>query len=180
MEWKDIGKTIGKIAPLLGTALGTPAVGGVIGLVCEALGLDADSEPEKVLRAIQSDPAAVVKLKELELNSKAQLQRLILASEQAHLEDRQNARQREINISKATGGRDIQLYILAWVNVVGFFGTVITVIAIDLPVGEVAKSALLMLLGALIASYKDVIGYFFGSSKSSSDKTKLMAATRQP
>ena len=33
----------------------------------------------------------------------------------------------------------------------------------------------LPLLGGLVAGFTQVLGYFFGSSKSSSDKTKLLA-----
>jgi len=49
------------------------------------------------------------------------------------------------------------------------------VIFADMPESEVAKTALAMLFGALIGGYKDVLGYFFGSSKSSSDKNKILA-----
>jgi hypothetical protein len=44
-----------------------------------------------------------------------------------------------------------------------------------MPDSEVARTALAMLFGALIAGYRDVLGYCFGSSKGSSDKNALLA-----
>lgn len=92
-----------------------------------------------------------------------------------YLQDRQNARQADVDKTKATGSRDFNLYFLAWVNVGGFFAVLVAVIICDMPTTEVAKTALAMLFGALITGYKDVLGYFFGSSKSSADKTTLLA-----
>lgn len=42
-------------------------------------------------------------------------------------------------------------------------------------VKEAAKDALLILIGVVSASYKDVYGYFFGSSASSDRKTELLS-----
>jgi hypothetical protein len=175
MEWKDVGNAVKKFAPLLGTVLGGPVTGGAVSLICNAFGLGDDAQPQDVLQALTTNPEAALKLRQIESDNQVELQRLILASEQAHLQDRQNARQREVDLAKALGNREWTLYILAWINVAGFFGMIVTVILADLPDSEVAKSALLMLFGALVASYKDTIGYFFGTSKSSSDKTKLIA-----
>lgn len=65
-EWKDIGKKIiGMGAPVLGAALLGPAGGAAAGaLVAKLFG--ADATPSAIDAAIQADPNAIIKLKELE------------------------------------------------------------------------------------------------------------------
>ncbi len=76
MDWKDIAGVVGKAAPIIGTILGGPLGGAVGGLVSSALGVD--NTPDAVSAAIAADPTMLEKLKEAELNSKVQLQQLIV------------------------------------------------------------------------------------------------------
>ena len=74
MDWKDVGKFVAKAAPVLGGVLGGPAgaaAGAAGNLVASALG--AEPEPEKVHAAIEADPEALVKIKELEFSYKERL-----------------------------------------------------------------------------------------------------------
>jgi len=77
--WKTIGKTIGGVAPILGTIVGGPAGTLVGGLIGSALGVDGN-DPDAVLTAIQ-DPAQLARLRELELNNKAHLESLAIQAE---------------------------------------------------------------------------------------------------
>ncbi len=77
--WKTIGKTIGGVAPLLGTIVGGPAGTLVGGLIGSALGVDGN-DPAAVQSAI-SDPAQLARLRELELNNKAHLETLAIQAE---------------------------------------------------------------------------------------------------
>lgn len=182
MDWKDVGKAVKRFAPMLGTVIGGPiggVAGGAVSLLCSAFGIEEEDaqDPAKVMAKIQMDPQWQVKLAEIESNNEIELQRLALQSDQAYLADRQSARTADVEKTKATGNRDTNLYVLAWVVVVGFFGLIGVLVFKQIPdSNEVAKVALPMLFGALIAGFKDVLGYFFGSSKSSSDKTKLLVA----
>lgn len=81
MDWKDIAGVVGKAAPLLGTLLAGPTGATVGGIVASALGTSAS--PAEVAQAL-GDPAAVVKLRELELAQQAKLQEL--AADQAKAE----------------------------------------------------------------------------------------------
>jgi outer membrane lipoprotein SlyB len=84
MNWKDIAGVVGKAAPIVGGILGGPAGSAVGALVATALGTDAT--PDAVSAALLQDPAAAVKLKELEVNSRIQLQQLAVAAEQNRLQ----------------------------------------------------------------------------------------------
>ncbi|WP_258292100.1 hypothetical protein, partial [Escherichia marmotae] len=66
MEWKDIAGIVGKAAPIVGGLIGGPAGAAVGGLVASALGTEAT--PDAISRALETDPQAAVKLKELEVN----------------------------------------------------------------------------------------------------------------
>jgi hypothetical protein len=181
MDWKDVGKAVGKAVPLLGTVLGGPvgaAAGGVVSVVCQALGIENDNAaPEKVIQAIRQDPQGVlVKLKEIESAERITLRKMALDEDHMYLTDRQSARSADVEKTKATGSRDINLYVLSWVVIAGFFVLVGILIFKQIPdSNQTAKVALPMLFGALISGFKDVLGYFFGSSKGSSDKTALLA-----
>ncbi len=95
MDWKDIAGVVGKAAPIIGTILGGPLGGAVGGLVSSALGVD--NTPDAVSAAIAADPTALEKLKEAELNSKVQLQQLIV-------QQTQNEQQYQLGVFQAEAG----------------------------------------------------------------------------
>ena len=63
--------------------------------------------------------------------------------------------------------KEIYMYVLGGLVVTGFFGIVIFKVI----QGEDVQ----LETGALIAAFGTVVGYFYGSSKSSADKTKLLS-----
>jgi len=63
--WDSIKDTVAKVAPVAGSLLGGPAGGAVGGLIASALGVDND--PDKVAAAINADPQAALKLKQVEM-----------------------------------------------------------------------------------------------------------------
>ena len=182
MDLKEFGSKVASLAPMLGGAFLGPAGaagGALLKIVAGAFGLKDDAKPDEIFQAIQQDPEALVKLKALELEHDALIARLnqerALAEMRTELENVKSAREREQKITELTGKKENSLYVLAWLVVIGFFVSFAVVIAFDMPTSEVAKTSISILLGALIASYRDVMNYFFGSSKSSQDKTKLMS-----
>lgn len=178
MSWlKDVGNfVIKKGAPLLGSVIGGPAGAAVSGLVASVF--DADPEdPQDLMNKIQNDPKASEKLMELQMKHKERLEelkleegRIALDAEKMRLEDVQSAREREKAIVERTGKKDINLYVLAWVVVGGFF--VLTGILMFKGIGN--NPVLDILFGGLVSGFATVLGYFFGSSKGSADKTGLM------
>lgn len=183
MEWKDVaGKVVGA-APLLGTLLGGPmgtAIGGVVALIGSALGLAPNQvTPETVNQVIGTDPNALIKLKEMELNHKLELEKLVLEHERLGIEEKRmeladaaSARQREMEITKATGKRDINMYILAWIVVGGFFLLVGILMRATLPEANIGP--INQLFGAMSTGFGMVLSYFFGSSMGSARKSEIM------
>lgn len=173
-EWKDIGSMIGNVAPIVGTALGGSAGAAVGNLIANMLGVD--NTPDAVSAAIKADPNIVVRLKEIEfqahkldVESKDKARQDELESIRMQLNDISGARTRQVQHEQVTGKSDINLYVLAWVVVVGFFILVGTLVFVKLP--ETNNEIVFVLFGTLSAGFGAVMQYFFGSSKSSADKT---------
>ena len=170
MKWKDIKETlIGKGLPLLGGVFGGSAGEKIGEGLAGALG--CDPTPEAINDAI-NDPEKLLQLKKYEMDHKKELEQIQLEETFAYLADVQAARSREIEIARVTGKRDINLYVLAWTIVIGFFGLMGILIFRVIPTAN--STILNLVVGALLGSFTTVIGYFFGSSKSSTDKTKLL------
>jgi dolichol kinase len=65
------------------------------------------------------------------------------------------------------------MYVLGGVIVTGFFLLLYFLVYNDVPTSNV--DILNITVGALISSFASVVGYFYGSSKGSADKTDMIA-----
>lgn len=185
MDWKELGKSIIKLgAPLLGSVVGGPAGSAIGGMVASLFGADPN-DPADILAKISLDPQAAVKLQELQLNHKERLEELkieegkiALEETKAILADRQSARQRETAVVQATGKSDINLYLLAWTIVVGFFVLTGILMFKDCFSPQIT-GVVNLLFGGLVSGFATVLAYFFGSSKGSAEKTTLLAESAE-
>ncbi len=69
-------------------------------------------------------------------------------------------------------GKEINISIIAYLIIGGFFTLLGFMIFQPLPEGS--SEAIFLLFGALASGFGAVVNYFFGSSKSSNEKTKLL------
>jgi len=178
MKAEEILKTLGSIvetvAPALGLALGGPvggAAGAALALIAGKLGCDP-AKPEDILQKLTTDPAALMKMKELELGNSLEIHKLALQQAQAQLADVQSARQREVEVVKATGKKDRNLYALAWLITLGFFSLTGAMYFAKIPTESIGP--LNQLIGALVLAFGGIVGYFFGSSAGSAAKTQAL------
>jgi len=176
MAFSDVFK---KMFPFLATAAG--AVGGPIGaMAASVLGkvIGADVKPETLVNKIQEmsmTEEGRLKLEQAEHDFALSMQKLGFEHEeqleQLLMADRANAREREKVV------RDKMPTILGLSVTGGFFGLVGLMAFHAFP--EQTKDVLLMLVGALTVGWKDVMGYFFGSSAGSDRKTEILASEKQ-
>jgi len=150
------------IAPAVATAVSGPLGGLAISAIATKFGVD--STVEAVAKAISGDPEAGLKLAEIDLRQF-----------EAESEDRDSARKREAAVAAAGGSHLAQLVvpILA-------LGTVsLTFIFIGILLFKVIDSAqqqlVIFALGYATAAAQQVLSYYFGSSKSSQDKTAVLS-----
>ena len=185
MDWKDIGRSlISQGAPLIGGLLCGPA-GAVAGKMVSGL-FDVDPEnPEEVMNVIQGDPEAITKIRGFEQEHKTKLQELQIEETKAFLADIYSARRRETAIVAATDEKDRNLYQLAYIVVGAFFALTALLVVGHMGIfdkaGELSKKLgesplIMMIVGGLISGFTQVLSYFFGSSKGSSDKNKVITA----
>lgn len=84
MNWSKLGESLLHMAPTVGAVLGGP-VGGSVGLAL-AKYMGVEGTPESVSKALNSDPNAMVRLREFEaqeMDSRASVQKQMLLSEGA-------------------------------------------------------------------------------------------------
>lgn len=180
MDFKELGKTIADKAPFIATALGTlvlPGAGGAVGalagnLIKKYFGTGTD-EPDKLAEMVQQDPQAAAKLMLAEYEFKLELRKLDVEETRAFLGDVQNARQREVEVVKATGKKDWSTETMGWFVIIGFFALLFTRMFIKIPLDQAENVGLLM--GAAITAFITLITYKWGSSKGSADKAAEMA-----
>jgi len=72
--------------------------------------------------------------------------------------------------------KEISQYVLAGMVAVGFFVLIILLVKVEIP--EANSDVLNLVVGALIGSFTTIVSYFFGSSKGSSDKTKMLGGQK--
>lgn len=186
MEWKKI---ISAVAPVLGTALGGPMAGAAIKVIAGAVLGDENAPASQVTEAVMQglSPEALVKLREADNAFKVRMRELDIdlaklnaATERAYLNDVQDARQ--------SHGGSVGVFWLGIAILLTFAGVMVAVlwggyallVSPDPIKDESMKAIVSALIGTVVgyvaANAQQVVGYFFGSSKGSADKTDALAA----
>lgn len=126
-------------------------------------GIDLDEKaltPEDKQKIMDSQIEIMkIDFEKLKLETESKLQ-----SKKMTLDDKSNARGREVEVTKSTGRRDYALISLAVVIVIGFFAGLVSLVFVTLDKGSGTYELLYMMFGALIAKFGTVVDYFFGSS----------------
>ena len=183
--FQKIGDAVTDYAPgLAGILALVPGVGtvpaaalGAVAALGRSLGLGSQAKPEDVLSAISADPEIRLKAMVAENDFAVKMGQQELDKLKAELADVQSARSRQVESEKATGKRDLNLYVLAWTIILGFF--ILMGFLLKWPVPEDQNGVVFMLFGALATGFGQVLQYFFGSSKGSSDKNEQIGQLRK-
>lgn len=176
-DWKSIVKAV---APTIGTALGGPLAGlGVKALSEALLGTDTGSEsevaaavmganPEQLLAMKQADQAFAVKMKELDIDL-----------DKAFIADTSDARH---VFAENKGVFRLGIVILMTFAIImiavlwGSFELMTGGITIkDVAIVATVAGLVGTVVGYVAANAQQVVSYFFGSSRGSSDKTAAMS-----
>lgn len=172
MNWSDVGNAIAKAAPTLGAALGGPAGAAVGVLISQALGVN--NSPQDVMRNLERDPNAQLKLIEFQNTHEIELQKIALQVVQTESADRDSARTHNTENIKSGDKTTTRI---ACAIVGGFFLTLGGLFWIALRPGEVTdKDVLILLLGQLAAKFSTVVDFYFGGS--SVEKFKQLAVNK--
>ena len=162
-DWK---KTLGAVAPLLGTALGGP-LGALAGQVLgTALGVDGSDEEALAAALQKATPEQLLAIKTADNQFKLDMAKLGMRPEELEVEDRISAR------AAQAATKDGLLPWLAALVVGTFCGVVAAVLFGGLKVEAVIGGTL---IGYLSAKAEQVLSFYFGSTRSSRGKDQALA-----
>jgi hypothetical protein len=161
MNWSDIKETVASAAPLVGTLLGGPAGSAVGSLVAGALGVE--ESPAAVMRAL-GDPDKAAELQRWAYEHQERLESIRLETLRAELADTADARKNHKDSNMPA------FITVAMTLILG--GLLYTLFSFEIP--ESNKEVAYMLFGQASALWAASISYWVGTTRSSSDKTKLI------
>jgi hypothetical protein len=176
----SFSEVLKKVTPWIATAASLAPIPGapLIGMAAKALsaGLSTDVKPtadaiSTAITTAMANPDQLATLKKIDDDFAIQMRQLgiqeITDLEKITAADRADAREREMTI------KDKIPAILAILITVGFFG-VLTYMLLK-PIPPTGHDAMLLMLGSLSTAWAAVVGYYFGSSAGSAQKTDLLA-----
>lgn len=183
MDIKEIGKAIAKLGlPLLGTALGGPGGLAIGSALAQAIG-SGSGEPAAILAHLGRDADAIEKARQFELTHKEILLRIGLEETKVYAEDTQDARAKHAQ-NKSVFWMGVAI-LLSFVSIAGLsmLGSYLIlsggIIIKDVGIVAAVFGFLGTVVGYMAANAQQVVGYFYGSSKGSSEKTDAMAKSFQ-
>lgn len=167
-DFIDFAKgALGVIAPTLARAAGGPLAGQAVQFVCEALGLPSGTPQDQIATAIQNaTPDQLAALRKADNDFKVAMRQLDVQESQLGYEDLANARGREIAV------RDHTPALIAAGVVMGFFSLLGVMAFRDVPAAN--ATALNLMIGTLGGALGAVLQYYFGSSRGSQEKDKML------
>lgn len=165
VDWKKIVKAV---APTLASALGGPLAGVAATAISQALlGRDDATEEEIGAALLSRNSDALLKLKQAENEFRSRMKELDVDLDRIHAQDRDSARLRDVQT------RDGANFTLAILVSAGFFAVLAAHIFYEIP--ETAQTPLNIMLGSLGTGWLSVLTYYFGSSKGSAEKNRMLA-----
>ncbi|MBK8974119.1 MAG: hypothetical protein IPM37_23165 [Hahellaceae bacterium] len=165
-DWKALGRKVANFAPVLGTALGGPAGGAIGAIVAQTLGTEND--PAAVAESLTKDPEAIVKLRALENEEKANLRSHVFGMARVEVADRANAR--------ANNKGHWMPWALTLVTALMTTGIAYMLMTQALPPG--APDIIYLISGQVLAAFIACVNYWVGSSRGSAEKAAMMGQSK--
>jgi len=163
MDWKDVGKMVAKVSPLVGAAMGGPAGAAIGSLVAHALGVE--EQPDAIASAIATDPDAALKLKQMYLDNEKDIRAHAFSTLSVELSDTQNARVTH-QLSSMPAAITVMLTLI-----VGWLLYTITHTAMEEGNREIAIG----LFGIVFSQWGAAIQFWVGTTRSSAEKSQTIS-----
>lgn len=161
-DWKSL---LGAIAPTIATALGGPLAGTATKYLASNLLGDESKTPEEIEQfVLGANPEQLASIKELDNKFKLEMEQIGVDVFKIEADDKKNARA-EHKQSNMPALLSISLSLIIGAIVYMLF-------YIEPPEG--AREVLFMLLGVVVKEWGGSMQYWFGTTRSSSEKTRLL------
>lgn len=166
MDWKQIVKGI---APVLGTALGGPMVGGAVKYLASSLLKDENATEQEVASYITgASPDQLLEIKKLDIDYKLKMEKLGVDVFKLEVADRSSARVEHKHSRMPT----VICILLTMMVSAGAYNLMVTVIPED------NSDILHMLFGQVLTAWTASIAYWVGTTRASSDKSKMLGISQ--
>lgn len=163
MSWK---KTLNSVAPTLAAALGGPVAGAATKFLADKLLGDESASLKDVENAIiGASPETLSSLKEIDNQFKIEMEKLGVDVFKLEVDDKKNARDNNKN-SIMPAILSVSLTLIIGVLLYALF-------YIEPPGG--AREPLSIVLGMVVKEWSNSMHYWFGTTRSSADKTRLLS-----
>ena len=163
-DWKA---TLGKIAPLAATFIGGPWAGIAADAIGAVFGEEETPNEARMADLIENaTPAELMKLKQIEGGLKIKMRELDIKEEDLVYADKDSARKMQQTTQSKMPG------ILAIFLTIGFFGSMATMMFIEVPAAN--QALVYSMVGSLGAAWLGSMQFYFGTTKSSQNKTEMM------
>lgn len=184
MSWEDIKEFIGESAPVIGTLLGGPAGGAVGGLIAKTLG--TNNSPEDILTALNSNPDALIKIKELETSKELAILQAQLEATKVNInaelektkylyDDTKDARAMTVSVQETLNASWLAkntAYILDFIIIIATITLGLMLFFVIIP--QENMNIANIMFGAMLSYCSTVFGYHRGSSKGSTEKQEFI------
>lgn len=155
-NWKDI---IGKVAPVISTALGGPLAGAATKYIAsELLGNESATEDEIASYIQSANPEQLAHVKEIDNSFKIKMAEIGIEQNKLTVENTKNARK------MATETSLIPHIILTMVFVVGYFALLFSLLFGVIQMAQEVETILTLLLGALSTGIPMILKFWFGGN----------------
>ena len=178
MDINSALNTVKKYAPMIGSLIPGPGtvvgagVSGVISIIQSIFGMESEEDVnvQNIASAIQQNPELGLKLKQLEMEHKVQLQSILLERDRLDLQNTNSARTMQVAALEQRDRFSKRfVYIYAGFTTLSSFIYIACVTFMIIPKDNirVVDTIIGFLLGTLIST---IVNFFFGSSSSSQAK----------
>lgn len=167
----NIGQTalqvLKTVAPTLATAALGPFGPLAAAAISMALGTPAGDAKATEAALISATPDQLLALKKADQDFQVRMKELGIEEEKLAFDDTANARAREMAVKDSTPK------VLSYGTTIGFFGALTALHFVPIPPEN--KAIIYSMVGSLGTVWILQMGYYFGSSRGSDDKTKMLA-----
>ena len=115
-----------------------------------------------------NSPETLAKIKQIDADFKVKMRELGITEAKLFFDDVKDARERNVKLN------DITPATLAFLVTLGFFGVLSVFMFTDIP--KDSETVLNIMLGSLGTAWTSIIGFYFGSSRSSEVKNYLLSS----
>ena len=163
----SLKKILAAVAPSLATALGGPLAGTAVAAIAKkVLGKDSATEDEVAAALATADPATLLKLREVDDQFKTDMAKAGIELDKIEMEDRKDARAMQV------ASKDWMPNALASVLMIALCVLAGVLLRYKVPVEN--KEIIINLMGVLEGAAVTVFSFYFGSSRSSTEKDKVL------